>query len=313
MPTYIVCGPTASGKSKLALDIALYLNGGIINADSMQSYEKLPILSAQPSVEDQKLVRHFLYGDFSVTEVNSSGKWLSSVQNLLKESSFQIPVFVGGTGLYIKALLEGLSPIPEIPGFIRQQLSVLAKTTSKDDLFGILQKEDPLTAEKIDPYNTQRILRALEVMRYTHLSLTEWQKISKEKMVDLPLPIKVILIDPNREALYDHINHRTEHMMKMGAIEEVKSLKEKNIILSTAAQKMLGYEEISAYLDGHLSRGEMIEQIQQRTRQYAKRQMTWFRHQIKPDFIWPKIYKTSDWKDFLSEMKLSKDSDTPLH
>lgn len=303
MPTYIICGPTASGKSSLAIDISISQKGHIINTDSMQGYKELPILSAQPFIIDQQKAPHLLYGTLSVTEVNSVGKWLQSVGHMMKKHSITTPVFVGGTGLYIKSLLEGLSPIPDIPSSVREEIASSLKDVSTDHLFQILQKEDPLTAAQIDSSNTQRILRALEVIRYTKKPLAEWQKISKEKMVLLPEPIKIILIDPDRDALYTAINNRVEHMLEQGAIKEVLKLKENHIIPSTTARKTLGYEEVSAYLDGHLTRGEMIEQIQQKTRHYAKRQLTWFRNQFKPDFIWPKIYRSSDWEEFLSKME----------
>jgi tRNA dimethylallyltransferase len=311
MTTYIICGPTASGKSSLALDMARFLKGQIINADSMQLYKEFPLLSAQPSAADQHQVPHFLYGALSATEISSAGRWLDLTETLLKNPALHTPVVVGGTGLYIKALLEGLSPIPEIPGMVRQEVALLANTLSREDLFRHLQEEDPLTAAQIDPHNTQRILRALEVIRYTQKPLAEWQKMEKEKRIALSLPIRIILIDPDRETLYARINQRTEWMVENGVIEEIKKIKD--LPLSSTAKKILGYEDGSAYLDGHLSKGEMIEQIQQKTRQYAKRQMTWFRHQLTPDFIWPKIYEASDWEAFLSGMKPLMDSDTLPH
>lgn len=311
MTTYIICGPTASGKSGLALDLARRLKGQIINADSMQLYKEFPILSAQPSATDQQQVPHFLYGALSAAETSSAGRWLELVETLLKKPALHTPVLVGGTGLYIKALLEGLSPIPEIPGTVRQELALLASTLSREELFHQLQTEDPLTAAQIDPHNTQRVLRALEVIRYTQKPLAEWQRLEKEKKVTLPLPLKIILIDPDRETLYARINQRTEWMIDNWVIEEVKKIKD--LSLSSTAKKILGYEDISAYLQGHLSKGEMIEQIQQKTRQYAKRQMTWFRHQLTPDLIWPKIYESSDWESLLSGMKPSRDSDTLPH
>ena len=303
MTTYIICGPTASGKSALAIDIARHQTGHVINSDSMQVYKELPILSAQPVLLDQQEVPHLLYGLLSVTEVSSVGKWLNAANQAIKKPEVTTPVFVGGTGLYTKSLLEGLSPIPDIPASVREEIALAVENAPKGHLFQMLKKEDPLTAQNIDPQNTQRILRALEVIRHTQKPLAEWQKLAKEKLVQLPQPIKVILIDPDRETLYQKINDRVEHMLEQGAIKEVLKLKENHIIPSTTAHKTLGYEEISAYIDGHLSRSEMIEQIQQKTRHYAKRQMTWFRNQFKPDFIWSKIYGVSDWPEFVSKME----------
>lgn len=303
MTIYIICGPTASGKSALALDVARHQQGHIINADSMQLYKELPVLSAQPSLKDQASLPHFLYGTLSVTEISSVGKWLQLVEGVLKKSPSPSSIFVGGTGLYLKALIEGLSPIPDIPGIVRQELATLTRTTSPEDLFQLLREEDPLTAAQIDPHNTQRILRALEVIRHTQKPLAEWQQMAKEKTISLPLPLKIILIDPDRETLYATINQRVEDMLEKGAIAEVQKLKENYIIPSTTSQKMLGYEEISAYLGGYLSRREMIEQLQQKTRHYAKRQLTWFRNQFKPDIIWPKIYEPSAWVEFVSGME----------
>ena len=298
MTTYIICGPTASGKSTLALDIARHVNGHILNADSMQLYKELPILSAQPTLSDQASVPHFLYSILHITDINSAGKWLQSVEAVLKKSPPHPPILVGGTGLYIKTLLEGLSPIPDIPPSLRAELDSLLAATSTTQMFQLLKEEDPLTAEKMDPRNTQRILRALEVIRHTRKPLLEWQKIPKEKIVPLSPPLKIILIDPDRETLYAALNKRVEHMLENGAIDEVRRLKERHILPSLTAKKTLGYEEILSYLEGHLVHGEMTEQIQQKTRHYAKRQMTWFRHQLSPDFIWPKIYVPSDWPEF---------------
>jgi len=303
MTTYIICGPTASGKSSLSLDLAHYKKGNIINADSMQMYKDLPILSAQPSNDNHKEIPHFLYGSLGITETHSVGKWLEKIRYLLPKHPNHPSLFVGGTGLYIKSLLEGLSPIPDVPESLRSELSSLLLSSSKEHVFDLLQKEDPLSAQKIGPHNSQRILRALEVIRYTKKSLVDWQKEPREKIAKFPLPIKIILIDPDREALYESINHRVSSMLESGAIEEVTALKERGITPSHTSIKTIGYEEIFAYLDHALSRKEMIEQIQQKTRNYAKRQITWFRHQLSPDLIWPKVYSHPQWTDFLSEMK----------
>ncbi|MFN7662358.1 MAG: tRNA (adenosine(37)-N6)-dimethylallyltransferase MiaA [Alphaproteobacteria bacterium] len=303
MSTYIICGPTASGKSALALDIACHLKGHVLNADSMQLYKELPILSAQPFLIDQQKVPHLLYGSFSVTERGSVGKWLTLVEHNLKTKDISCPVFVGGTGLYINALLEGLSPIPDTPPDVRAKLTEILSGNSPEYMFNLLKTQDPLTASQIDPHNTHRILRALEVIQFTKKPLAEWQQIPREKKISFPSPIKVILIEPDRQALHKVINNRVEQMIDKGAIKEVLKLKDNHILPSTTACKTIGYEDIYAYLRGYLSQEEMIEQIQQKTRQYAKRQITWFRHQIKPDFIWPKIYHQSDWPTVLSEMK----------
>ncbi len=284
MNLILIGGPTASGKSAMALDLAKHLKGQIINSDSMQVYKGLRILSAQPPLEEQAQVPHKLYGFLEMDEPFSVAKWLNLAVHEIK--NFKGPsIVVGGTGLYLKALLEGISSIPEIPSSVRESLSQEATR----DLYVRLQKEDPQMAERLKNGDTQRIIRALEVKMHTGKSLLEWQTQDTESPLKKERPF-VIKILPPREELYEGINKRVEEMIQKGALVEVKAVRANNL----NSLKTLGYTELTSYLEGTLSLGEASLKIQQKTRNYAKRQITWFRHQIKADLVVEKIYRSDE-------------------
>lgn len=281
MKLILIGGPTASGKSALALDLARHLNGQIINADSMQVYKGLPILSAQPSAEEQAQASHKLYGFLEMEEPFSVAIWVKLAVHAIK--NFKGPsIVVGGTGLYLKALLEGISSIPDIPSSVRESL---AQQETKD-LYARLQKEDPLMAERLKPGDTQRIIRALEVKLHTGKSLQEWQASETESPLKNIKPL-VIKILPPREELYESINKRANWMIQKGAREEVRAIPSQKL----NSLKTLGYAELKAYLKGDLSLEEARLKMQQKTRNYAKRQTTWFRHQIEAELMIEKIYR----------------------
>lgn len=304
----IICGPTGSGKSLAALTLAQKIHGHIINADSMQIYDGLPILSAQPPLHEQKLVPHHLYGTVPLENEFSVGKWVTEVKPLLSVKNKKPYIFVGGTGLYIKALTEGLSPIPNIDTKIRAEIERLFQQKGIDGLAYALKIEDPWAFSTIDIKNPRRISRALEVMRATGKSLIAWQKEKQAPLIEKPL---TIYIAPGRERLYPVIDNRTEHMIEAGVIQEVAALSEKT--LSKTALKTIGFTDIQNYLSGHISKEKMVKNIQQHTRNYAKRQMTWFLNQTSPDLTWPQLFCSGDKDLFLSKALKLVDSDTPLH
>lgn len=281
----IIGGPTASGKSGLALAAAEALNGTVINADSMQVYNGLPILTAQPGADDLAKVPHKLYGTLAPTETCSAARWremaLSEIRAAQKEK--RLPVIVGGTGLYIKALLEGLSPIPDIPTHFREEAIALQKQLGNPGFNQELAKRDPDTAAKLDPLNTQRNVRAFEVLLATGKGLAEWQSIPR---IGPPEDLKfiTIVLAPDRARLYAACDGRFSKMLQRGALEEAKDFHQR-VPQHTSLSKALGYPELLAHLDEKISLAEAATQAQQSTRNYAKRQMTWFRHQVKPDIV----------------------------
>lgn len=283
---HIIGGPTASGKSAKALDIAAACNGVIINADSMQVYDGLPILTAQPDAEDKSKIPHELYGAMHPNKSCSAGNWREMVEPLMYNilAKDQTPVIVGGSGLYLHALIEGLSPMPDIPEDVRRAASEKQKELGNPEFHAELAKRDPTMAEKLDPYNTARLVRAWEVLEATGKSLAEWQELPRQAPPE-EWQFDVTIIIPERETLYERCNTRFEWMLKNGALEELESfnqaIRDGSISDKALLTHALGAKPLSAYLDGHLSKAEAIEKSQGETRQYAKRQVTWFKHQIK--------------------------------
>jgi tRNA dimethylallyltransferase len=287
---YIIAGPTASGKSAHALELAAKHNGVIINSDSMQVYDGLPILTAQPSQEDKNQTPHMLYGALHPNESCSAGNWREMVEPLIHDTLAQgkTPIIVGGSGLYIKALIEGLSPMPDIPQNIRDAAGVKQKELGNPIFHQELTKRDPIMGERLEPFNTARLIRAWEVLDATGKSLSEWQKMPR-----LAPPkdwnFHITLVMPERDVLYDRCNKRFEWMLENGALEELKEFNARiaknevneNALLTHA----LGVAPLTAYLNGKLSQEDAIERGQGETRRYAKRQVTWFKHQVKEDSV----------------------------
>ena len=284
---YIIAGPTGSGKSQLALDLAAHLHKIkqtsplIINGDSMQVYEDLKILSARPETT-AGMPPHALYGTLKADESASVGWWQQEIKQLLgsPENTNKTPIVVGGTGLYLNVLLEGISPIPETPPKVRQQATKEHHKLGPEAFFEKIKEFDPLSARKLDLNNTQRVIRAWEVYEHTGKALSYWQ--SQPKIKILPnWDWKIILIEPDREILYPHLNQRFEDMVHNGGLEEVQKLKKMDLPENTSILNAIGVREILCYLDGQTTLEKSIEKGQQATRNYAKRQLTWFRHQLK--------------------------------
>ena len=273
----LISGPTASGKSIFAIKLAKKINGEIVNADSMQVYKELKILSARPNPKDYQKIKHHLYGFHDVKKNFSTGDWLKLAIKKIKEIKKRkhIPIFVGGTGLYYKALTEGLVEIPNIPIRFRNKIRSLHKTLGQKKFYKKLLKLDPISKNKINSTDSQRSIRAYEVKKYTKKSLHDWFKDTKSYFKKNEF-IK-IYIDFPRQELIQRINLRTEKMLKTGAIKEVKKFIKLKVPVDKSVNKAIGIDEIKEYLNNKKELSETKEKISIKTRQYAKRQNTWAR------------------------------------
>ena len=294
----LISGPTASGKSNFAIKLAKKIKGEIINADSMQVYKELRILTARPINKEYKKIKHHLYGFQSVKKKFSTGEWLKlAIKNITAiKKRKKIPILVGGTGLYFKALTDGLVKIPNIPIKFRIKIRNLQKKIGQKNFFDQLIKLDPLINEKIKPTDVQRSIRAYEVKSYTKKSLVDWFKNTKSKFVDEDF-IK-IYIDFPRQGLLDRISIRTDQMFDQGAIAEVKKYLRLNIAKDKTSNKVIGIKEIKDFLNKKSDLSEVKEKILVKTRQYAKRQSTWARGQMTN---WQKI-NPNNLKKFLKKI-----------
>ena len=286
----LIAGPTASGKSKIALEIALRIKGEIINADSMQVYKEFSILSSRPSKLDLKKVKHYLYGFQSVKKHFSTGAWLKLVKkqvNLCLKNK-KIPILVGGTGLYFESITKGMSKIPNINFKERKRIRELQKKLGQIIFYEKLLKLDPLVKNNIELSDTQRSIRAYEVKKFTKKSIFEWNKLTKSEFKNFQ--IFKIFIDIPREKLLKNISNRIEQMFKNGCTNEVKLFLGLNIESTLSANKIIGVREIKDYLSGVVKLQEAKELINIKTRQYAKRQVTWARGHMSD---WDKQYSNS--------------------
>ncbi len=295
----LISGPTASGKSKFAIKISKKINGEIINADSMQIYKEINILNAKPEKKNYNLVKHHLYGIQSVKKNFSSGQWLNLAKNKIVEirKKKKIPVIVGGTGLYFKILIDGLVKIPKIPKNFRTDLVKIHNKIGQNKFYKELIKIDKLAKTKINKNDVQRTIRAYEVKKFTGKSMFEWFKDTKSKF-EKEIFIK-ILIDFPRANLIDQIEKRTNKMIRAGGIEEVKAFNKLNINKNLTANKIIGINEINEYLSKLTNLTETKEKISIKTRQYAKRQVTWSRNNMAD---WNKVPK-KDLESFIKNFK----------
>tara|TARA_B100000700_G_scaffold323563_1_gene427619 strand:- start:698 stop:1609 length:912 start_codon:yes stop_codon:yes gene_type:complete len=282
----LIAGPTASGKSKFAIKLAKKINGEIINADSMQIYKQLKILTARPSDHDQSKVKHHLYGFLSVKKNFSTGNWLKLVIKKIKEikRKNKIPIIVGGTGLYFKSLTEGLVQIPIIPIKFRNKIRSLQKAIGQKKFYSQLVKMDSNVEKIININDVQRSIRAFEIKKYTKLSMKKWFKKTKPTF-DKNSFIKMY-IDFPREDLVHRIKKRVDKMFKDGAVLEVRNFNRLRVKKDNSANKVIGVQEIGKYLSKEFDLGTAKEKIYIKTRQYAKRQTTWSRGQMS---TWEKI------------------------
>ena len=273
----LIYGPTASGKSNFAIKLAKKINGEIVNADSMQVYKELKILSARPLPKNYKNIKHHLYGFQSVKKNFSSGDWLKLVKKKILEikKRKKIPILVGGTGLYFKAITEGLVNIPNIPIRFRSKIRLLHKKIGAKKFFAELVKLDPISKNFVKPTDTQRVIRAYEVKLFTKRSIYDWFKNTRSNYENGDF--YKIYIDFPRTELIRRISDRTADMIKKGAISEVKKFIRLKVPRTKTASKAIGIAEIREYLEKKIEISEVIEKISIKTRQYAKRQSTWGR------------------------------------
>jgi len=277
----LLAGPTASGKSKLAIKLAQYFTGEIINADSMQIYKEISILTSKPNSQDIKIIKHHLYGFNSVKKKFSTGLWLEMVIKKIEEQwkNERVPIVVGGTGLYFKALTDGLVKIPDIPNNMRTQIRKLHKKIGQKKFFIQLIKLDPLAKSFVLPSDTQRSMRAYEVKKFTNKSLFEFTKKTKSNFNSNVF--KKLFISIPRELLHKKIEKRVEKMFNEGAVDEVKKFCKMKVNKELSSNKIIGIKEIKDYLRGKITLIKAKELIMQKTRQYAKRQFTWARGHMK--------------------------------
>jgi tRNA dimethylallyltransferase len=297
---WLIAGPTASGKSALALRLAEATGGEIVNADSMQLYRDLAILTARPSPEEEARAPHHLFGMVDAADGWSVGRWLRAAMEILPAVAGRgrDAIVVGGTGLYFRALTEGLAEIPPVPAEARRAAEADFELMGEDVFRGLLGAADPAAAARIAPGDRQRLVRAWEVYAATGAPLSDWQAASRPALE--PGSWTAVALDPPRPKLYARCDARLAGMVEGGALEEVAALTARNLDPSLPAMKAVGVREFAAHLRGEASLSEALAAAQQETRRYAKRQATWMRGQMAG---WPRIgeFEPEDqWRQFLA-------------
>ncbi|SIN93757.1 tRNA dimethylallyltransferase [Parasphingorhabdus marina DSM 22363] len=290
----LIVGPTASGKSALALELAKKQPSIIINADSAQVYADLQILSARPTADEMGDIPHSLYGYIDGAEACSAARWAADAKAEIREAhaAGRMPILVGGTGLYVRTLLDGIAPIPEIDPKIRHEI----RNMDTMDAYDTLQAEDEVSADRLNPRDSSRIKRALEVVRSTGHALDHWHRHLEGGIAD-QIQLKPLVLLPDRDWLYERCDLRFEQMWDDGAVTEVQNLLQRNLPEDCPVMRAIGVPEIRQFLDGHMTREEAIAEACTATRRYAKRQYTWFRNQTPDD--WPR------WKSNISSANIN--------
>jgi tRNA dimethylallyltransferase len=282
----LIAGPTASGKSALALALAETRNGAIINADSMQVYRDLRVLTARPTLEEEARVPHWLYGHVDAAVNFSAGTWVTDATKALAEARAQdrLPIFAGGSGLYFKALTRGLSAVPPIPSDVRKDVRARLERDGVEALHALLMQRDPASAERLKPRDKIRIARALEVVEATGRSLTDWHRDGLPPLLPSGT-FTAVFLNPERDELYARIDARFDAMLKAGALDEVAALASRKLDPLLPAMKAHGVPALIRHVNGELTLEQAAVIGRADTRHYAKRQFTWFRHQL-PEFEW---------------------------
>ncbi len=280
-----IAGPTASGKSAFAMKTAAAYDGIIINADSMQVYRDLSVISACPSAAEQKQVTHRLYGFLDATEICSAAFWAEKAMAEIRSAwaTGKLPILVGGTGMYFKVLIDGIAKIPDIPADVRAQVRRECQDLGSEALYTELTVSDPITAARLAPGDSQRVSRAIEVVRSTGIPLSDWQKDTKPgpmQSFDEAGEIGKYVVLPDREELYARCDHRFDQMMEQGAIEEVRALVGRNLRNDLPIMRALGVPSLARYLAGETTYDQAADDAKMQTRRFAKRQLTWFRNQF---------------------------------
>ena len=291
----LIAGPTASGKSALALSLAQKTGGVVINTDSMQVYRDLRVLTARPTLAEEALAPHRLYGHVDAAVNFSAGAWVADAAKILSEANAEkrLPSFVGGSGLYFKALTRGLSAVPPIPAEVRDSVRARLERDGVEALHAELTLRDPASAERLKPRDRARIARALEVVEATGRALTDWHREGLPPLLP-PGEFSALFLEPERDALYARIDTRFEAMLSAGALEEVAALAARQLDPLLPAMKAHGVPALIRHLRGDISRDEASEIGRADTRHYAKRQFTWFRHQL-PEFEWVAPAVAGEW------------------
>jgi tRNA dimethylallyltransferase len=293
--TVLIAGPTASGKSALALALAQATGGVIINADSMQVYRDLRVITARPTADEEARVPHRLYGHVDAAVNFSAGHWVDDAATALAEARAQnrLPIFTGGSGLHFKALTRGLSAVPPIPAGIRESVRARLERDGVEALHVELAQRDPVSAERLKPRDRARVARALEVVEATGRSLTDWHRDGLPPLLP-PGQFSALFLAPERDELYARIDSRFGAMLSAGALEEVASLAARQLDPLLPAMKAHGVPALIRHLNGEITLHEAAEIGRADTRHYAKRQFTWFRHQL-PEFEWVKPEQAREW------------------
>jgi tRNA dimethylallyltransferase len=291
----LIAGPTASGKSALALELAQETSGVVINADSMQVYRDLRIITARPTQEEEARVPHRLYGHVDAAVNFSAGAWLADAAKELAEAQAQgrLPIFIGGTGLYFKALTTGLSTVPPIPAEVRDGVRSRLERNGVEALHAELARRDPPAAGRLNVRDRTRIARALEVIEATGRSLLDWHREGQPPLLPKD-SFSALFLAPDRDQLYARIDARFDTMLGVGALKEVERLAERQLDSLLPAMKAHGVPALIRHLQGQISLEEAASIGRAATRHYAKRQFTWFRHQL-PDFEWVKPEEARGW------------------
>jgi len=282
----IVAGPTASGKSGIALALAEQFAGTIINADSMQVYRELRILTARPDAAAEARAPHRLYGVLAAAEACSAARWRDMAIGAIEAAwaEDRLPILVGGTGLYLQALLHGLAPVPDVPAPVRERVRALHRRLGPAGFHQALAARDPVMAARLGPSDTQRLVRAFEVLEATGTSLAEWQARPAEGPA-FSAATATILLEPPRAELYARCDQRFRRMLADGALDEVRALDDLGLDPALPAMKALGMLELRRHLAGAITLEAATAAAQQSTRRYAKRQVTWFRHRSPGETI----------------------------
>ena len=291
----LIAGPTGSGKSALALQLAQNTGGVVINTDSMQVYRDLRIITARPTAEDEALVPHRLYGHVDAAINFSAGAWVTDAAKVLSEvrAEGRLPIFIGGSGLYFKALTRGLSAVPPIPPEVREGVRARLEREGVEALHAELTRRDPVSAERLKPRDRTRIARALEVVEATGRSLTDWHREGLPPLLP-PGEFSALFLAPERDQLYARIDARFDAMLATGALDEVAALAARKLDPLLPAMKAHGVPVLIRHLNGEITQEETAEIGRADTRHYAKRQFTWFRHQL-PEFEWVKPEAARGW------------------
>jgi tRNA dimethylallyltransferase len=284
----LIAGPTASGKSALALALAETHNGVIINTDSMQVYRDLRVLTARPTPDEEARAPHRLYGHVDAAMNFSAGAWVADAAKALAEARAQnrLPIFAGGSGLYFKALTRGLSAVPPIPPEVRERVRARLRQDGVEALHALLAQRDPASAERLKPRDRTRIARALEVVEATGRSLTDWHRDGLPPLLPQGT-FKAVFLEPERDELYARIDARFDAMLKAGALDEVAALGARHLDPLLPAMKAHGVPALIRHIAGEITLEQAAVIGRADTRHYAKRQFTWFRHQL-PEFEWVK-------------------------